>query len=133
MQRAHVLRRLLLVGCLASALSPAAALAQDPPKVLVVVAVRAQDRAAYLEKVAYLEAITKRLELPAARVWRATLAGESTDTIYIATEYASQAAMAAAQQKLGQDPEAQRIFRELQKSGVRTVVGRSLLVEQALE
>jgi hypothetical protein len=115
------------------ALSPAAALAQDPPKVLVIVGVRAQDRGAYLEKVAKLEAITKRLELPQARVWRATLAGEGTDKIYIATEYASQAAMAAAQQKIAEDPEARRFFRELEKSGVRTVVDRSLLVEMTLE
>jgi hypothetical protein len=73
------------------------------------------------------------LELPAARVWRATLAGEGTDTLYIATEYPSQAAMAAAQQKVAEDPEARRLFRELETSGVRTVVDRSLLVELTLE
>jgi len=133
MKRAPSLRRLALLACLASILSPAVALAKGPPKVLVVVGVRAQDRQAYLEKVAALEEITKRLELPTARVWRATLAGEGTDTIYIATEYESQAAMAAAQQKLAEDSEARRFLRELETSGVRTVVDRSLLVEMPLE
>jgi glycine/D-amino acid oxidase-like deaminating enzyme len=133
MKLAPSLRRLALLACLASILSPALALAKDPPKVLVVVAVRAQDRQAYLEKVAALEAITRRLELPTARVWRATLAGEGTDTIYIATEYASAAAMAAAQQKLADDSEAQRFLRELDASGVRSVVDRRLLVEMTPE
>jgi len=133
MKRVRRLRRLALSACLASALLPTPALAKDPPKVLVVVGVRAPDRQAYLEKVAALEAITKRLGLPTARVWRATLAGEGTDTIYIATEYASQAAMAAAQQKIGEDPEARRFLRELETSGVRTVVDRRLLVEMSLD
>jgi len=133
MKRVRCLRRLALFACFASALFPTPALAQDPAKVLVVVGVRTPDRQAYLEKVAALEAITKRLGLPTARVWRATLAGEGTDTIYIATEYASQAAMAAAQQKIGEDPEARRFLRELETSGVRTVVDRSLLVELSLD
>jgi len=133
MKRANLPRGLAFLGGLALALCPVAALAQDPPKVLVVVGARAQDRAAYLEKVATLEAITKRLGLPTARVWRATFAGEGTDTLYIVTEYESQAAMAAAQQKVAADPEARRFLRELETSGVRTVVDRSLLVEMTLE
>ena len=133
MKRAPNLRRLALCVCLASLLVPTLALAKDPPKVVVVVGVRAPDRQAYLEKVAALEAITKRLGLPTARVWRATLAGEGTDTIYIATEYESQAAMAAAQQKVAEDPEARRFLRELEASGLRTVVDRSLLVEMSLD
>jgi hypothetical protein len=128
-----ILRPLALLGGLALLSAPGVALAKEPPKVLVVVGVRAQDREAYLEKVATLEAITKRLGLPTARVWRATLAGEGTDTLYIATEYPSQAAMAEAQQKVAEDPEARRFLRELEKSGVRTVVDRSLLVEMSLE
>jgi hypothetical protein len=53
--------------------------------------------------------------------------------VYVATEYASQAAMAAAQQKLAEDPDARRFLRELETSGVRTVVDRSLLVEMSLD
>jgi hypothetical protein len=34
---------------------------------------------------------------------------------------------------LAQDPEARRFLRELEKSGVRSVVDRSLLVEMKLE
>ena len=133
MRLAPRLRRLAVSACVACVLAPAHALAQQPPKVMVVVGVRAPDRQAYLEKVAALEAITKRLGLPPARVWRATLAGEGTDVVYIATEYASQAAMAAAQQKLAEDPEARRFLRELETSGVRSVVDRSLLVEMSLD
>jgi uncharacterized protein YbaA (DUF1428 family) len=133
MRRSPRLWPLALFGSLALSLPQGPALAQDPPKVLVVIGVRTQDREAYLEKVAKLEAITKRLGLPTARIWRATFAGESTDTLYIATEYASQAAMAAAQQKIAEDPEARRFLRELEKSGVRRVVDRSLLMEMKLE
>ncbi len=133
MKHSPGLRRLALLACLALLSTPGAAFAAEPPKVLVVVAVRAQDREAYLEKVATLEAITKRLGLPTARVWRATLAGEGTDTIYIVTEYPSQAAMAEAQQKVAGDPEARRVLRDIEKSGVRTVVDRSLLVEMSIE
>jgi len=133
MSPAPSLRRLALSAALACLVAPAPALAKDPPKVMVVVGVRAPDREAYLERVEAFEAVTLRLGLPPARVWRATLAGEGTDVVYIATEYASQAAMAAAQQKIAEDPEARRVLRELETSGVRTVVDRSLLVELSLD
>jgi hypothetical protein len=123
------LQRFALAGCLAAALLPAAAPAAEPAKVLVVVGVRAPDRQAYLARVASYEAATKRLGLPTARVWRAMLAGDAADTIYVVTEYASAAAWAAAQQKLAADPEATAALREMEASGVRTVVERSLLVE----
>jgi hypothetical protein len=126
------LRRALLALVAAGALLPVVALAALP-KVLVVVGVRAKDRQAYLAKLATYEAVTERLGLPRARVWRATLAGEGTDTIYVVTEYESSSAWAAAQQKVAADPEASRILREIEASGVRTVVDRSLLVEEALK
>jgi hypothetical protein len=123
------LQRLALAACLAAVLLPAAVSAAEPAKVLVVVGVRAPDRQAYLARVAAYEAITKRLGLPTARVWRAMLAGEAADTLYVVTEYASAAAWAAAQQKLAADPEASAYLREIEASGARTVVERSLLVE----
>jgi hypothetical protein len=92
------LRRALLALVAAGALLPVVALAA-PPKVLVVVGVRAKDRQAYLAKLATYEAVTERLGLPRARVWRATLAGEGTDTLYVVTEYESSSAWAAAQQR----------------------------------
>lgn len=125
-------RRVLLALVAAVALLPVAALAA-PPKLLVVVSVRAKDRQAYLAKVAAYETATDRLGLPRARVWRATLAGEGTDVIHVVTEYESSAAWAAAQQKVAADPEASRLLREMDASGVRTVVDRSLLVEEALK
>lgn len=122
-----------LLGCAAALLLllPAAASAA-PPKVTVVLAVRATDRQAYLAKLSAYEAATERLGLPRARVWRATLAGEGTDLIYVSTEYESAAAWAAAQQKTAGDPEASRMLREIEASGLRTIVSRSLLVEEAL-
>jgi len=126
------LRRVLLALVAAGALLPVVALAA-PAKVLVVVGVRAKDRQAYLAKLSTYEAMTERLGLPRARVWRATLAGEGTDTIYVVTEYESSAAWAAAQQKVATDAEASRFLREIEASGVRTVVDRSLLVEEALK
>jgi hypothetical protein len=125
-------RRVLLALAAAATLLPAAALAA-PPKVLVVVGVRAKDRQAYLAKVAAYETASDRLGLPRARVWRATLAGEGTDVVYVVTEYESSAAWAAAQQKVAADPEASRLRREMEESGVRSVVDRSMLVEEALK
>ena len=129
---ARTLRRGLLAGAAAAALLPLAATAA-PPKVTIVVAARAKEKQAYLDKLSAYEAATERLGLPRARVWRATLAGEGTDLIYVATEYESSAAWGAAQQKTAADPEASRLLREIEASGVRTVVSRSLLVEEALK
>lgn len=126
------LRRALL-GCAAAALLLPAAAPAAPPKVTVVLAVRAKDRQAYLERLSAYEAATERLGLPRARVWRATLAGEGTDLLYVATEYESSVAWAAAQQKTAADAEASRLLREIEASGLRTVVSRSLLVEEALK
>jgi len=95
-----------------------------------VVSVKATgDWQVYLGKIKVLQGITKRLGLPPASVWRATLAGENTDVIYVATEYQSLAAMADAQGKLAADAEASKLIRDIDTSGIRTVVDRSLMVD----
>jgi hypothetical protein len=128
--RTHRARWLLVLALLAATALPARAWAADAKKVLVVISVKVNgDRQAYLDQVKALQGITKRLGSPAARVWRATLAGENTDTIYIATEYESMAAMAEAQGKLNADPEATKLVRDLDRSGIRTVIDRSLMVD----
>ena len=128
--RTHRVRSLLLVALFALTLLPVAALAADAPKVLQVISVKVTgDRQVYLGKLKVLQGITKRLGLPPARVWRATLAGENTDLIYVATEYQSLAAMADAQGKLTADAEASKLLRDIDTSGIRTVVDRSLMVD----
>ena len=128
--RTHRFLSLLLAALFASTLLPAIALAADGPAVLQVISVKVTgDRQAYLGKLATLQSITKRLGLPTARVWRATLAGSGTDTIYIATEYASLAAMAEGQGKLNADGEASKLLRDIDASGMRTVLDRSLMVD----
>ena len=128
--RTQKLRWLLLAVLFASTLLPVAALAADPQKVLQVISVKVTgDRQVYLGKIKVLQGITKRLGLPPARVWRATLAGENTDVIYVATEYQSLAAMADAQGKLTADAEASKLLRDIDTSGIRTVVDRSLMVD----
>jgi hypothetical protein len=123
-------RWILLAALLALTLLPVAALAADPQKVLQVISVKVKgDRQAYLDKIKVLQGITKRLGMPPARVWRATLAGENTDVIYVATEYQSLAAMADAQGKLTADGEATKLLRDIDASGMRTVVDRSLMVD----
>jgi hypothetical protein len=115
----------------AFALLPVAALAADPQAVLQVISVKVKgDRQAYLDKIKVLQGITKRLTLPPARVWRATLAGENTDVIYVTTEYPSLAAMADAQGKLNADGEATKLLRDIDSSGIRTIVDRSLMVDE---
>jgi hypothetical protein len=121
---------LLIAALFASSLLPIAALAADPPKVLQVFSVKVKgDRQAYLDKLKTLQGIAKRLGLPSNRVWRATFAGENTDVIYVATEYQSLAALADAQAKLAADGEASKLLRDIESSGIRTVVDRSLMVD----
>ena len=120
----------ILPFCL-GVLAPAIALAADPSKVLTVIAVKVSgDRQVYYQKIKALQAITKRLGTPAPRVWRASFAGDGADTIIVGTEYASLAALAEAQAKLDADPEWSKLIRELDTSGIRTLIGRSLYVEE---
>jgi hypothetical protein len=122
---------LLLAAIFASTLLPVLARAADGPAVLQVISVRVTgDRQVYLGKIKTLQGITKRLGLAPARVWRATLAGENTDVIYIATEYSSLAAMAEGQGKLTADAEWSKLLRDIDASGIRTVVDRSLMVDE---
>ena len=120
----------LLAVLFASTPVSVTALAADAPAVLQVISVKVTgDRQVYLGKIKTLQGITKRLGLPSARVWRATFAGESTDLIYIATEYPNLAAMADAQGKLTADAEASNLLHDIDASGIRTVVDRSLMVD----
>jgi hypothetical protein len=128
--RTHRVCSLLLVAWLGVILVTAAARAADAPKVLSVITVKVNGgRQPYLEKIKTFQAIAKRLKLPAARIWRGTLAGTATDQIFIATEYENLAALAAAQAKLAADPEATQFNREMDGSGMRTVLDRSLFVD----
>ena len=121
---------LLLMVLLAVAVAPLGARAADTPKVLSVITVKVNgSRQAYLEKIKTFQAIAKRLGLPPARIWRGTLAGTATDQIFIATEYENLAALAAAQAKLGADPDATKFTRDMDASGMRTVLDRSLFVD----
>ena len=121
---------LLLVTIFVATLVPMTARAADGPAVLQVVSVRVTgDRQVYLGKIKTLQGISKRLGLAPARVWRATLAGENTDVIYIATEYPSLAAMADGQAKLSADADWSKLLSDIEASGVRTVISRSLMVD----
>ncbi len=128
--RTHRLGSLLFAVIFAATLVPMSARAADAQAVLQVIAVKVTgDRQVYLGKIKTLQGISKRLGLAPARVWRATLAGENTDVIYVATEYPSLAAMAESQGKLTADAEASKLLRDIDASGIRTVVDRSLMVD----
>ncbi len=129
------MRTRLFAAALASVLFvafavPAASFAADQ-KVMSVIGVKVTgDRQAYLLKLKALQAIQKRLGVAPTRVWRATLAGSGTDLVYIVGEHASLAAYAESTGKLNADPEASKLLSELEASGVRTVVDRSLFVDE---
>lgn len=109
-----------------------AARAADAPKVLNVIAVKAKggQEDAYLEKVRKLQGIMKRLETGGTmRVWRATAAGQSTGTLYLGTEYANLEAFAKGMTKATADEEWQKLIGDLDASGMREVLGNSLMVE----
>ena len=102
----------------------------EGPKVLNVLAIEVSgDQAAYLAKVKQLNTITQRLGAGSIRVWQATSAGTDTGTLYVAIEHADLAAYAQAVTKLAADAEFQAVRKELNASGMREIVGDSLLVE----
>lgn len=123
--------RLISLVLVAAFAAPVLARAAEPPKVSAVISVKVTgDRQAYYGKLKNFQAITKRLGLPQARIWRETVGGEGADTIHIVTEYPSLAAWAESQNKLNADPEAAKFLRDLDTSGIRTLLGRSLMVDE---
>lgn len=127
-------RILMRSGLIAAGLITLATVVQaaDAPKVLNVVAVKvkAGQQDAYLQKVKQLNGISGRLETGATmRVWRAQIAGDETGTIYVGMEYANTEAWATGTAKTAADAEWQKLVRELDTSGMRELLGTSLLVE----
>jgi hypothetical protein len=93
------------------------------------IAVRVEgDPSAYLALLPKFEAAFKRLGVPAARFWQATLAGEGTGTFVITTAYTSLAAYEEAQKKLDGDSEFQSLRRQAEATGRKIV--SSLLVRE---
>ena len=122
-------KAVILAGTLSMALALPVA-AADKPVVLQVIAVKVKgDMDAYLSMIKRGQAIAKRLGTPSLRVWRATLAGPETGTVFIAVEHKSMVALAEDQAKLAKDAEWQTFMKDLQKSELRTVESSSLLEE----
>ena len=107
------------------------AVAADAPKVLNVIAAKVKgDPTPYLQRVKQLIAIQKRLDTGGTlRVWRATLAGENADTIYVTVEFPNLEAFAKATTKAQADEEWNKVVKELDTGGLREVLSRSQLVE----
>jgi hypothetical protein len=107
------------------------AMAADAPKVINVLAIKVKgDQTAYLQRVKQLSEIQKRLETGGTmRVWRATLAGQNTDTIYVTVEFPNLEAFAKSMAKTQADEEWNKVMKELDTSGLRKVLSRSQLVE----
>jgi hypothetical protein len=125
----RIARAVVLAGTLSMGLSLPAA-AADRPVVLQVIAVKVKgDMDAYLAMIKKGQAIAKRVGTPSLRVWRATLAGPETGTVFIAVEHKSMAALAEDQAKLAKDADWQTFMKDLQKSELRTVESNSLLEE----
>jgi hypothetical protein len=122
-------KALALVGAISMALALPVA-AADRPVVLQVIGVKVTgDMDAYLEKIKKAQSISKRLGTPTPRVWRSTLAGPDTGTVFVAIEHKNMAALAEAQTKLSKDSEWQSFLKDMEKSGLRTVQSNSLLEE----
>ena len=84
-------KALALVGAISMALSLPVA-AADRPVVLQVIGVKVTgDMDAYLEKIKKAQSISKRLGTPTPRVWRSTLAGPDTGTVFVAIEHKNMA------------------------------------------
>ena len=106
--------------------------AADPPKVLNVLAVRVKggQEDTYLQKVKALNAVMTSLQTGGTmRVWRATQAGDSSGTLYVGIEYPNLESFAKAMTKTSADDEWRKLVREVDSSGMRELLGNSLMVE----
>ncbi len=131
MQR--IVRRMALLTLLAALVGlPAVSAAQaqgSAVRQVFLVEVQPGQLAAYLQRNAQALAIRKRLDLPASRIFQATLAGPNTRTVSIVIDHPSLAAFAANSAKLGADAEWQSWLEEINKAGISRLVSSSLLVE----
>ncbi len=131
MQR--IVRRMALLALLAALVGlPAVSAAQaqgSAVRRVILIEVQPGQLGAYLQRLSQVMAIQKRLDLPASRIFQATLAGPNTNTISYVTDHPSLAAFAANNTKLQADAEWQGWIEELNKAGIRRVVSNSLLGE----
>ena len=112
--------------------APTTAVAQgQAPKVITAVAVEVTgaDQDAFLQRVTKAQAIWKKLDIPAFRVWQSTLAGPNTGNIIFVTEYDGSGEWAKQAAKLQASTEWQKWIDELQSWGKTTVTSNSMLVE----
>jgi hypothetical protein len=124
--------RMLGAAILIALVLPARGGAADKA-VLQVIGVKLKgDLDTYLQKVKGAQPIAKRLGTPAPRVWRSTIAGPDTGTIFVAVEHKSMAALVEAQGKLSADSEWQNFMKDLDKSGLRTVESNSILEDETV-
>jgi hypothetical protein len=106
--------------------------AADAPKVLNVLAVKVKggQEDAYLQKVKALNGVMARLQTGGTmRVWRATQAGDATGTLYVGIEYPNLESFAKGTAKSSADEEWTKLVREMDASGMRELLGNSLMVE----
>lgn len=124
--RFKILLSVFLGIAIAGIAAPKATWAETPVVAVITVQVTG-DLDRYLSYVKRLSAISVKHEGGAVEVFRATYAGPNTNTLFVTLEYPSHAALATAQAKLDADPEWQKVYQELEKAGLRTVVSRSLV------
>jgi hypothetical protein len=93
-----------------------------------VTVVKTDNAAAYVQEIAKLRQIAKRLAVPVTiRVWRTTFGGPNTGSIIVASEYPSLAALAEGMTKVNADPEYSQVIKGLDK--IRTVLSDSIVQE----
>ena len=86
------------------------------------------DSNAYLAKLkeSKIKSILTRLGASNVRVFRATLAGADSGLIFVSTEYPNMEAFGKAAGKAASDPELQKLTKDMDASGIREIVSRSL-------
>jgi hypothetical protein len=123
--RAFVVLALLAALALSASGQPA-----GKDRVMSVITVEVKgDRDAYLQKLARLRAIQKRLGVPQFRVWRLTYAGQRTDVIHLMTEYDDLVHFSTASDAAAADPEWRKVIAEIEAGGTREVASRYLMVD----
>ena len=119
---------LLLLGMLLALAIPMRAGAEGPVLQVLTVKVKG-DSNAYLTmlKQSKLKSILTRLGATNVRIFRATLAGPESGLIFVSTEYPNLETFGKATAKAAGDAELQKMVKEMDASGIREIVSRSLL------
>ena len=96
--------------------------------VLQVVTVKVNgDVDAYVKKIQPLMDMSKKAGATQTRIFRSTFAGDDTGLVFVSIEFADLEAFGKGTKTTQADPAWQKLIKDLDSSGIRTIVANSLM------